>query len=169
VRTSTKFVIVGSVLALAFLAVWLSSPLLVPGYAEVRQTFAQNERVVTLKPYQSVVLASFQTSGDSAIIAFALNPSLPINFTVLSSSGSPLTKPAPTLSLRLPNPGNYSLVVINTANQTLTVAVTYGVFPYAFIQNFYTITGILQNATEFFIVLGIAMALYGLYLRTKGR
>ncbi|MGC9105477.1 MAG: hypothetical protein ACP5HQ_03530 [Thermoprotei archaeon] len=167
-RTSSKFIVVGSILALSSLTIWLSSPLLVPGYAEVRQTFAQNERIVTLKPYQSVILTSFETYGDSAVIAFALNSST-TSFTVLSSSGSPLTKPVQVLSLRLPSPGNYSLVVTNTANQTLTVAVTYGVFPYSAIQNFYTITGILQNASTFFTVLGLVMVLYGLYLRKKGR
>jgi len=167
-KRGSKFVLVGLIIALTSLAVWLSVPLIVPGYQSVSQAFAKNERVVTLPPHMSVVVATFFASNDSAVVAFLLNSSS-VNLTVISSSGSVVTKPGQLVSVKLPSPGNYSLVAINPLDSTQTVALTYGVFPYSTIQGFYTYTGFAQNVSEFFITLGVVIAAYGLYLRLKGR
>ncbi|MCG2887983.1 MAG: hypothetical protein L7H21_01705 [Sulfolobales archaeon] len=105
-KRGSKFVLVGLIIALASLAVWLSVPLIVPGYQSVSQAFAKNERVVTLPPHMSVVVATFFASNDSAVVAFLLNSSS-VNLTVISSSGSVVTKPGQLVSVKLPSPGNY--------------------------------------------------------------
>jgi hypothetical protein len=167
-KRGSKFVLVGLVIALASLAFWLFVPLIVPGYQSVSQTFAKNTMVVTLPPHKGVVVATFFASNDSAVVAFPLNSSS-VNLTVISSSGSIVTKPGQLVSVKLPSPGNYSLVAINSLNSTQIIALTYGVFPYSSIQSFYTYTGFAQNVSEFFLALGIVIAAYGLYLRLKGR
>ena len=166
-KYSTKFAFAGALIFVGSLAAWLTVPLVLPGYSVVQSTFSKNLETITLAPYESRIIATFNVTGDSAVIAYQVNSTV-VEFTVLRD-GVPLIKPMQTLALRLTNSGTYDLVAKNTANTTVTVTVTYGVFPYSVAQNFYNLAGVYQSATGFFMVLGIVLTGYGIFLRWRGR
>ena len=166
-RYSTKVVLAGALIFVVSLIAWLSAPLVLPGYSSILNTFHKNLETLTLAPHESRIIATFNVTSDSAVIAYSINSST-INFTVLKD-GVPLTSPVQDLALRLTKSGTYNLVAENTANTTITATVTYGVFPYSMAQTFYNLAGIYQSVTEFFIVLGIVATGFGVYLRLRGR
>ena len=166
-RYSTKVTFAGALIFVVSLAAWLAAPLVLPGYTTILNTFNKNLETLTLTSHESKIIAIFNVTSDSAVIAYSVN-STAINFTVLRN-GVPLTSPVQDLALRLNDSGTYDLVAVNTANTTVNAIVTYGVFPYSEAQNFYNLAGIYQSATELFIVLGIVITGYGIFLRWRGR
>ncbi len=166
-KYSSKLMVAGLAIFVAFLIAWLSAPLVLPGYSLIENTFRQNLMTVTLGPHESKVISSFNATANDAVIAYAINSST-VNF-VLLEDGVPLSQPSPTLAIRPNSSGTFTLVASNTGNTTMTVALTYGVFPYSVAQTFYNVSGVYQSAAEFFMVLGLAIIGYGAYLRLRGR
>jgi len=156
-----KTIAIGVIIFLIGLVAVIAAPLYYPNYSTINHVYADNENVVTVKPYAQYIVKTIQiTPKNNSVIFFVVDSNA--NVSIYNSSNfKELGNAQGEIGLQL-TPGKYYLVVVNDENTSQEIKYTYGIFPSGYINGFYYGLSIYDEVMEIVALAGAAIAIIAL-------
>ena len=158
---------VGLLIFFISFALYITMPLYLPYYHEIDNALISHENKIVIPPQSTIKILNLTTNNYNNTV-YVITNSSNVNVYVFNSKLTMIGNNSGYIAIQV-NPGNYIVAINNPSSSQQYVDIHYAVLPYSYLNEFYTYSGIISTATEFFMALGVVIAGYSIVKMLFGK